>query len=148
MSIAKDIGGRASPGSGNTRFEKSDAYSEDFRIEDKFTDKLKYSIQFNTLSKIEKESVNTNKIPILRFGFLKGNENYAMIRKIDCNNIVDTILYETNNKSISFLRKDLLFLFLNSKNIILCEINFKKYNKIYYITKWESFIENKKIFLS
>jgi len=143
--LAKDIGGRATPGSGNKWFEKSDAYNSIIRFEDKFTKKDKYSIQLAELKKIEKEALLTNKIPILRFGFHHLNQNYVVI---NTDHFFDTGIerdikgIDISSKSFTIDSKELNNLYLNSKCIILLVLNFIIENRIYFILRYETFLDN------
>ena len=145
--IAKDIGGRTTPGSGSLWYQKSDAYSEHLRIEDKFTDADSFRIQYSILNKIEKEAFTTDKIPVLSLGFTQSKENYAIIRKLDCIKVYDLPVFSTGNKSYLLKNDCMRTLYLKSKGIMLFEIMFNFYNKSYYVMTWKDLVENQDIFL-
>jgi len=151
QALAKDTGGRTTPGSGNKWFEKSDAYNSIIRFEDKFTKKDKYSIHLSELKKIEKEALLTNKIPVLRFGFHNLNQNYVII---NTDHFFDTGIekgikgVDISRKSFTVDSKELNNLYLNSKCIILLVLNFITENRIYFILRYETFLENIEKFYS
>ena len=66
--IATDIGGRAHAASGALWFAKSDVSNGKFQIEDKFTHKNQYTLNYSTLNKLENEAFKVNKIPIFSVG--------------------------------------------------------------------------------
>lgn len=138
ITAAKDIGGRAHPGSGNMWFKKSDFSNDMWNLEDKFTHENRYSIQYPILRKIEKESLKVGKLSGLRFGFHGTNRNFILVEKKHLTNIANTIIFTTYKNSILFKLEDLIKL----ANIdVMCEIIFEKYNKSYIMMTWEHFIE-------
>jgi hypothetical protein len=150
-SLAKDIGGRATPGSGNKWFEKSDAYNSIIRFEDKFTKKGRYSIHLSELKKIEKEAILTNKIPILRFGFHHLNQNYVIINNdhfFDTGVERDIKGIDIKGKSITIDSIELNNLYLQSKCIILLILNFVTENRLYFVLRYEVFLDNIEKFYS
>jgi len=65
---AEVIGGRIQPGSGALPVTsmKADAKSENFLLEDKFTDKKSYSLKEDVLRKLLMEAIKNNRRPVLR----------------------------------------------------------------------------------
>ena len=146
--IAKELGGRVTPGSGNLWFQKSDVYTDSFRIEDKFTFKDNYRISYDILRKIEKEANQTKKIPLLHFGFFKTKDNYIVVKTTDCNSVFEVQKYYTNKKSILFTQSELNSLYLKSKELALLEIIFEEFDKSYYCFSWNAFKDNRELFFS
>jgi hypothetical protein len=70
---AKIIGGKRVRGSGSVLVNPGDAISSEIMAECKYTDNESISISKSTLSKIEENALNANKIPMLMFGFSDGN---------------------------------------------------------------------------
>jgi len=62
---AKELGGRAQPGSGNQFNAKGDIKSDEYLIEHKYTDTNSYSLNINTLLKIEREAQEIGKLPAM-----------------------------------------------------------------------------------
>lgn len=69
--LAKAIGGKMTPGSGNSKLvsRKGDAVSELIRAEGKTTVKASISVKRSVLEKIEREAVETGLIAGFMFGF-------------------------------------------------------------------------------
>jgi len=65
--VAKELDGRAQPGSGAIEHLKGDVTTDRFLIEAKRTDKKSISITGEWLSKIDQEALNVGKIPALVF---------------------------------------------------------------------------------
>jgi hypothetical protein len=136
---AEQIGGRAHPASGAMWYKKSDFSNAFWNIEDKFTHEDKYSIKLDILNKIEKESLNINKTPALRFGFYKYNKNYIVIEKkyfhfeLDAKEIIIT----KNSYMVHF--NDLNKFYIESDNIGVIQLTFPK--KIFYMLTWEDFLD-------
>ena len=79
--IASDIGGRRHSGSGSQWYRKSDASNTTFQFEDKFTDKIFFTLSLSKLKKIEVEALKVDKIPVFRFGFLgQKDAEYIVMR--------------------------------------------------------------------
>jgi len=144
VQIAKDIGGRTTPGSGCFWNRKGDAVHEYFLIEDKFTEKSKYSLNINILEKIEKQSNEILKTPILTIGFeCENGDNFVVVRKSDYNVVTESIeIIETSKKNTTLYLDDLNIMYTNTKNNIICGIKFSMKNTIYLIMKYDDFIEN------
>lgn len=138
VKAAIEIGGKAHLNSGAMWFGKSDFSNDVWQIEDKFTHENKYSIQFSIIKKIEKEALKLNKLPALRFGFHGTNRNYILVEKKHLTDIPKTVAFETIKNSIMFKLEDLIKL---ANNNIMCEITFKKFDRIYTMMTWEYFIE-------
>ena len=64
-SIAKELGGKAQPGSGNQFNAKGDVKLDDYLIEHKYTDKKSYSLNKDTFKKIEREAQEVGKCPAM-----------------------------------------------------------------------------------
>jgi hypothetical protein len=143
VQIAKDIGGKTTPGSGCFWNRKGDAVHEYFLIEDKFTEKARYSLNTDILDKIEKQSNEVLKTPILTIGFECDNgENFVVVRKNDYNIFIDDIyIINTSKKSMVLHLTDLKELILTAKNSVICGIKFSMKNTIYLIMKYDDFVE-------
>lgn len=144
LKIAKDIGGRATPGSGCFWNKKSDVDQTYFLIEDKFTEKCKYSVKLDILTKLEKQAKDVSKTPILTVGFeCENGANFVIIRINDYNHFNPNIkILHTTKKSITVHLNDLKDMYLNSKTIVLCGLKFSVKSVIYLIIKYEDFINN------
>lgn len=141
ISIAKDIGGREHLMSGAAWFKKGDASNEYFLVEDKFTDKEKYSIKYNELVKVQKEALEVSKIPIFRFGFTINKKDYVVL------NTKHTLLDATQCdlkiakkqytvKPESLYKQDVS---LPEGDFIIMTLNF--FNKDnFFIVSWENFM--------
>lgn len=149
VGVAKQIGGRAQPGSGCFWSKKGDITSEHFLIEDKFTHSSQYSVSIKKLFKIEKESLRVNKIPVFRFGFYELKHDYVVI---DLKYIVESIpckdIFTTKYDSYLFKDSWLQSIFLASREISLAIIHFNNYNRNFMVLEWNTFIENQNKFLS
>jgi len=139
--IAKDIGGRNHLMSGAAWFKKGDASNEYFLVEDKFTDKSKYSIKYSELIKINKEALQINKIPIFRFGFTVNKKDYVII------NVKHTLLEATKDvtridKKQLTVTPDELYkkdIYLSLGDFIIMTLNF--FDKdIFFVVNWENFL--------
>lgn len=143
---AKDIGGRAHPGSGCFWSIKSDASNEYIQLEDKFTKDSKYTLQLSILKKIEKEAFNVGKLPVLRFGFINTrqyNKEYCVISANHCQtNLRIDYAISVKGKSTTF-HADRLYLMLHAsdRNYIF-QVEFLASNDIYYIMLWDYFKDN------
>ena len=64
--IAKELGGKTTPGSGAQWHSKGDVKAENYLIEAKYTDEAHYPLSLPILTKIEKEALRENfRIPVL-----------------------------------------------------------------------------------
>lgn len=80
--IAKDIGGRTTPGSGALWAFKGDVRNDKYLIEAKFTDSNKYQLKYTTWDKIKREAINDGlRIPVMQIG-IRGLQ-YALLRVDD-----------------------------------------------------------------
>ena len=80
--IAKDIGGRTTPGSGALWFSKADVRNDKYLIEAKFTDSNKYQLKHKTWFKIKREAINDGlRIPVMQIE-IQGSQ-YALLRVDD-----------------------------------------------------------------
>ena len=80
--IAKDIGGRTTPGSGALWFSKADVRNDKYLIEAKFTDSNKYQLNYKTWYKIKCEAINDGlRIPVMQID-IQGSQ-YALLRVDD-----------------------------------------------------------------
>ena len=80
--IAKDIGGRTTPGSGALWFSKADVRNDKYLIEAKFTDSNKYQLKYETWDKIKREAINDGlRIPVMQIE-IQGSQ-YALLRVDD-----------------------------------------------------------------
>jgi hypothetical protein len=153
QSAAKDVKGRSHVGSGNTWFRKADfSDDDDILYEDKFVNDKSYRLALPILTKLESQAKKIGKIPVLRFGFMPWNINYAVLRECDCSHVAEKdlthrhiLLLDTDKKSmmlkLDFLRE--LYLSPDSGILLLC-VSFGE--KGYYVLQWESFVEHKKEF--
>jgi hypothetical protein len=153
QSAAKDVDGLPHIGSGNTWFSKADfSDNDDILYEDKFVNDKKYRLSLPILTKIEAQAKKVGKTPVLRFGFMPWNINYAVLRECDCTHVVEKyltkktiLLKKTNKKSINLELNYLKELYLSSDdNIFLLCVSFGEQG--YYILQWETFVEYKKEF--
>lgn len=71
---AKLIDGERVRGSGSVRWRPGDAMSGEILVECKFTDKESLMIEKKTLTKIEEDALNSDKIPMFMFGFDNGGK--------------------------------------------------------------------------
>jgi hypothetical protein len=71
--LAKKIGGRQTPGSGNIQGAKGDIKAGQFLIEAKSTQNESYSLTREVLCKIEAEAGRTAKYPALAVSFITGD---------------------------------------------------------------------------
>ena len=80
--IAKDIGGRTTPGSGALWFSKADVRNDKYLIEAKFTDSNSYQLKYTTWDKIKREAINDGlRIPVMQID-IQGSQ-YALLRVDD-----------------------------------------------------------------
>ena len=68
--LAKRLGGFAQPGSGSGD-DKGDVITDDYLIDDKFTDSKSYTVTVETLNKLSREARNHDKEPILLIKYTK-----------------------------------------------------------------------------
>lgn len=143
---AKDIGGRAHPGSGCFWSIKSDASNEFIQLEDKFTNDVKYTLQLDILKKIEKEAMNVGKLPVLRFGFVNSRQyakNYCLLDinfcKLDLTTC-KTIVVKGKSKVLHAEELYNIFYTLGINSIV--QVEFSSSNDIYYMMLWDYFKDN------
>lgn len=67
--MAKDLGGRTQPGSGNQWHSKADVKTPDHLVECKYTEKASYSLKAVELEKLLVEAMKASKEPILCIQF-------------------------------------------------------------------------------
>ena len=80
--IAKDIGGRTTPGSGALWFSKADVRNDKYLIEAKFTDSNSYQLKYTTWDKIKREAINDGlRVPVMQID-IQGSQ-YALLRVDD-----------------------------------------------------------------
>jgi hypothetical protein len=143
--IAKDTGGRRHAMSGGMWHSKGDASNEYFLIEDKFTKETKYSLNYTLLNKIAVEARKVNKIPIFKFGYIlpTSQRDYVLIRKEDCNDLVENVhdIFLTKD-STTFHENILNLLYLDSTTMYIAEVNFLRQDKIYYLLRYRDFVDN------
>ncbi len=79
---ARDLGGRVTPGSGNTAdiFAKEDVHSKHFVLQHKFTEKKSFSIKAEDLRLCEERALRQCKMPAHRIEFTEYGEDVAIIR--------------------------------------------------------------------
>ena len=144
FTIAEQTGGSRHTGSGALWWKKSDASDIYFQYEDKFTNNEYFSISIAILSKIEKEAISVNKIPVLRIGFITKNSTYdfVVVRKKDCSPDYVSEIYEASDKKSYRVRLSNLKDFYNriSGDILLHLFLEKKH---YYIFTWDDFLRLK-----
>ena len=145
--IAKDIGGRAQPGSGCFWSKKGDVTSDKFLIEDKFTHKKQYTLKYATLDKIETEAFKVNKIPIFRVGFQGTKDDYILVpwEYVHTAEVI-MYVYETDKKSMLLKQEILKKHYIESDEIIFGIIKFSMNSRRYYIIGYQEFIDNKDLF--
>jgi len=145
---AENIKGRAHVASGALWNKKSDLSNDTFLVEDKFTHKDNYSIKLGVLLKVEKESKQVNKIPILRFGFESRGKNFALVRKQDFTmEINPPFHFNSKGKSILFTYEELLNIYIRSKKVEMALIKFTESGKEYVLMRWEDFVDCMKNYL-
>lgn len=143
---AKDIGGRAHPGSGCFWSIKSDCSNATVQVEDKFTKETSYALQISILKKIQKEAFEVGKTPLLRFGFEIAspyNKDYCVLNKNHCIQELDvdsTITIKGNSRILH--AEDLYKTFYKVDKNIIVQVEYLKTNDIYYIMLWDFFKEN------
>jgi len=143
--LAVDVNGSSHPRSGALWFSKSDVDDKFFQYEDKYTFKDFYTLSIHILNKIEREAIDSNKIPILRFGFLNKNKisvaDFVVVRKKDCNfrgkKAIKDFFY---TKSHRFYLGYLMSAYIRTDTIIM---ELTLYDKEYVILMWEDFLRNK-----
>ncbi|HRZ18533.1 MAG TPA: hypothetical protein P5136_00510 [Methanofastidiosum sp.] len=141
--IGEQIHGRAHLRSGGMWFRKGDASNEHFLVEDKFTHAEKYSVKLSQLEKIEKEALQVNKIPIFRFGFIKENRDFVLIRTIYCpEDFYPPMIFTTNKKSITLYCNTLVSLYIGRNLKEVVTIRFTEYDKSYIMMTWNDFLNN------
>jgi hypothetical protein len=64
-SLARNLGGKTTPGSGAFGFYKGDVTSDLWLAEHKYTDKSKYRLTLKTWQKIKNEAYDRNKLPLM-----------------------------------------------------------------------------------
>jgi hypothetical protein len=64
-SLARNLGGRTTPGSGAFSFHKGDVNSDIWLAEHKYTDKSKYRLSLKIWEKIKEEAQSYNKLPLM-----------------------------------------------------------------------------------
>lgn len=140
QSLAKEIDGKRHAKSGAVWWDKGDASSVDFLVEDKFTTDTAYTLSASVLNKLEQQSRKVNKLPILRFGFY-GRSSYAVLREKDINYSGRVELTQSFDKSHKFYLKDLELCFLYVAHCDHMHISFS--GKTYFILEWKRFLEIK-----
>lgn len=147
--IAEDIEGRAHAMSGGIWNKKGDASNSICLIEDKFTAKDSYKIEIKILNKIEREALNINKIPVLRFGFTKEKRDYVLLR--ECDYVLSFPPYlEILDTDSSSTEVSYEYIYKKSVTLhkIFLKINFSVYNKSYVCMSWDNFLEYNKYLIS
>jgi hypothetical protein len=143
--IGKQIGGRPHIASGALWFQKGDVSNEFIIIEDKFTAKDSYSLSLDTINKIDKESKQENKIPVMSIGFQKHKFSVAFVNTKYCREDFIAPFYEsTKHKSYNIdyaiIKERYISCFDKYSPII--KVHFTSVDKSYYLFEWDSFIEN------
>ena len=142
--IAKDIGGRTTPGSGALWFSKADVRNDKYLIEAKFTDSNKYQLKYTTWDKIKREAINDGlRIPVMQID-IQGSQ-YALLRVEDLDALAQdngcVVLYEhTASKSKNIVPYPLETFYLGSDAIdkIPCVIYRFTHDTLALIT-WNDF---------
>lgn len=148
VAASKQIGGKATPGSGCFWNKRGDGQSEEFLLEDKFTNKEAYSLKLSILKKLESQAKKIGKIPVLRFGFETTKCNYAVIRLLDYNYCDSFIFVKAplsvivSKDSVSFKEEFLSNVSLEADNYILLRLVFEKDKSTYIVTTWDGFVEH------
>lgn len=149
LRIAKEIGGKTSPGSGCFWFKKGDVSNSYLFVEDKFTIDQNYRIDLKVINKTRQQANKECKIPVLSFGFELPNKkvSYACIESCY---VVDSLgegplNLEARGSSYLINFMDLGMAFTSTPCPNLGKLIFKKgleSPRIFYIYYWEEFIEN------
>ena len=142
--IAKDIGGRTTPGSGALWFSKADVRNDKYLIEAKFTDSNKYQLKYTTWDKIKREAINDGlRIPVMQID-IQGSQ-YALLRVEDLDALAQdngcVVLYEhTASKSKNIVPYPFELFYLGSDAIdkIPCVIYRFTHDTLALIT-WNDF---------
>ena len=145
--IATDIGGRAHAASGALWFAKSDVSNGKFQIEDKFTHKNQYTLNYSTLNKLENEAFKVNKIPIFSVGFQGTKDNYILVpwEYLHTKEVL-MFNYSTDKKSLLLKQEGLKKAYLESDEIIFGMITFSINNRRYYLMGYQEFLNNENLF--
>lgn len=77
--VAKQVGGRVQPGSGNQWSAKGDVKTAEHLIECKTTDGKGYRLTVEVLRKIETEAAKAGRRPVLQVEFRLERRRYAVI---------------------------------------------------------------------
>ena len=142
--IAKDIGGRTTPGSGALWFAKADVRNDKYLIEAKFTDSNKYQLKYTTWDKIKREAINDGlRIPVMQID-IQGSQ-YALLRVEDLEALAQdngcVVLYEhtaSKSKNIVPYPFELFYLGADAIDKIPCVIYRFTHDTLALIT-WNDF---------
>ena len=142
--IAKDIGGRTTPGSGALWFSKADVRNDKYLIEAKFTDSNKYQLKCKTWYKIKREAINDGlRIPVMQIE-IQGSQ-YALLRVEDLDALAQdngcVVLYEhtaSKSKNIVPYPFELFYLGADAIDKIPCVIYRFTHDTLALIT-WNDF---------
>ena len=142
--IAKDIGGRTTPGSGALWAFKGDVRNDKYLIEAKFTDSNKYQLKYTTWDKIKREAINDGlRIPVMQID-IQGSQ-YALLRVEDLDALAQdngcVVLYEhtaSKSKNIVPYPFELFYLGADAIDKIPCVIYRFTHDTLALIT-WNDF---------
>ena len=78
--VAVDLGGRRQPGSGSAWYAKGDVKTPKYLVECKQTEKKSYSLQLETIRKIEGEAAMAGREALLQVTFIEpGRQSQYMV---------------------------------------------------------------------
>jgi hypothetical protein len=145
--LAKDVNGKAHARSGGFWFKKSDASDIYYQYEDKFTHNLYYSINIDILNKIEKEAKQVNKIPVLRFGFIKTQRDYVVMRIQDVFPLLPQDYFKNSPSFVNITGKskrfddESLYALYGSNVRMFITLNYEHFDKTYILMYYKDFLE-------
>ena len=150
--IAKKFDGKRVVASGALWFQKGDARTDVFLVEDKFVHEAEfYTLSWSTLHKIHKQAAFHRKVPVFTFGKL-GNSGYVIVSDFYLvEDIVNMGKYNSDNfhgnKSLRFIFKELddMFRIFDIVRVIFrdTENNIKLYYMMpdqFFDTNWKKII--------
>lgn len=142
---AKEFGGKLTPASGAMWGAKGDVRTEDFLIENKYTDANKYKLELKILEKIEKEALKDNfRTPVLQVDIqelslvvLNHNDFLVLFEGYRCSDYAIC----TTNKSITLTLDDIYLMSdeWNDHGVFNIQVHFSP-GKVYDIIFKEDFL--------
>lgn len=104
-SMARNLKGRATPGSGAIAGHKGDVDLKSWKGEHKFTDSKTYRLTMNVWNKIRNEALDVNTKPLMEI-VLNAQNNPLKIIVTDANDFMDVAMCTQEEIKASFIKKE------------------------------------------